>query len=110
MHTFQYRDPRFSCDIPVRLIFNDSTLAARCTEISNNGMKVEIEHPQQVSSHGRVSVDCEGQTIEFHVRFAYVQDSQAGLDLIYTNDADRKTMVDLVKSLVAVQGGKIRAI
>ena len=110
MQRFEFRDPRFSCDLPVQLNFNDSTLTARCTEISNKGMKVEIQHPQQENSFGRVSVSREGHTIEFQARFAYVRQSQAGLDLIYTSDKDRKKMVDLVESVVAVPGGKGRSI
>lgn len=109
MHRFEYRDPRFSCDLPVQLSFNDSKLPARCTEISNKGMKVEIGQSHQVNSFGKVTMRCEGRTIEFQARFAYVQDTQAGLDLIYASDADRKTMVNLVESVVAVQGRRIKS-
>jgi hypothetical protein len=110
LQRFEYRDPRFSCDVPVQLKFNDSTLTARCTEISTKGMKVEIGQPQEVNSLGKVSVSCEGRTIECQARFAYVQESQAGLDLIYTSDSDRRAMADLVKSLVSVRGVKVRSI
>jgi len=110
MQRFEYRDPRFSCDISVQLKFNDSTFTARCTEISNCGMKVEIEHPPQANSVGKVSVSREGHTIELQARFAFVQETQAGLDLIYTSDTDRKMMADLVESVVAVRGGKVRSI
>jgi hypothetical protein len=94
----------------VQLKFNDSILTARCTEISNSGMKVEVEHPLQANSVGKVSVSREGQTIEFQARFAFVQDTEAGLDMIYTSDSDRKMMADLVESVVAVRGGKARSI
>ena len=104
MQRFEFRNPRFSCDIPVQLNFNDSTLTARCTEISYKGMKVEIQHPQRVGSLGKVSVNREGQTIEFQARFAYVQDTNAGLDLIYTSEIEQKTMVDFVESVVSVRG------
>jgi hypothetical protein len=110
MQRFEYRDPRFSCDLLVQLNFNDSTLTARCTEISNRGMKVEIERPQQANSFGKVSVSREGRTIEFQARFAYVQETQAGLDLICASDTDRKTMLDLVESVVMVRGGTIKSI
>jgi hypothetical protein len=109
MHRFEYRDPRFSCDLLVQLNFNDSMLTARCTEISNKGMKVEIGQPQRVNSFGKVSMSRDGQTIEFQARFAYVQDTEAGLDLICTSDTDRKTMVDLVESVAAVRGGRVRS-
>ncbi|MGA2849156.1 MAG: PilZ domain-containing protein [Terracidiphilus sp.] len=108
MQRFEFRDPRFSCDLPVQLDFNDSKLTARCTEISNKGMKVEIEQPLRANSFGKVSMNREGQTIEFQARFAYVRETQAGLDLIYTSDRDRKTMVGLVESVLAVQGSRVR--
>lgn len=110
MQRFEFRDPRFSCDLPVRLNFNDSTLTARCTEISIKGMKVEIGQPQQFNSFGKVSVNREGHTIELQARMAYVQETSVGLDLIYSSDTDRKTMVDLVESLVPVRDSKVRSI
>ena len=110
MQRFEFRDPRFSCDLPVQLNFNDSTLTARCTEISNKGMKVEIEHPQRVNSLGKVYVSREGHIIEFQARFAYVQETNAGLDLIYTSEIEQKTMVDFVESVVSVRGTKVRSI
>jgi hypothetical protein len=110
MQRFEFRDPRFSCDLPVQLNFNDSTLTARCTEISNKGMKVEMGQPQRVNSFGKVSVNREGHTIEIQARFAYVQENNAGLDLIYTSDSEQKTMVDLVESVVAVRRGKVSTI
>jgi len=110
MHRFEFREPRFPCDLPVELDFNDLKVTARCTEISNNGMKVEIGQPQSVNSLGKVSMRHEGHTIEFQARFAYVDETEAGLDLIYTSDTDRKTMVDLVESVVAVRGGTVRSI
>ena len=108
MHRFEFRDPRFSCEIPVQLEFDDSKLTARCTEISYKGMKVEIGQPLRANSFGKVSMSREGQTIEFQARFAYVRETQAGLDLIYTSDRDRKTMVGLVESVLAVQGSRVR--
>lgn len=110
MQRFEFRDPRFSCDLPVQLNFNDSMLTVRCTEISNKGMKVEIEDPQPVNSFGKVSVSRDGRIFEFQARFAYVQETEAGLDLIYTSDTERKTMVDLVESVAAVRGHGVRSI
>jgi hypothetical protein len=110
MQRFEFRDPRFSCDLPVQLNFDDSTLTARCTEISKKGMKVEIGHPQRVNSLGKVSVSREGHTIEFPARFAYVQESQAGLDLIHSSDTDRKMMAALVESVATVRGGRVKSV
>ena len=73
-------------------------------------MKVEIGQPQQFNSFGKVSVNREGHTIELQARMAYVQETSVGLDLIYSSDTDRKTMVDLVESLVPVRDSKVRSI
>jgi hypothetical protein len=110
MQRFEYRVPRFSCDLPVQLTVNDSTQTARCTEISTTGMKLEIGQPQQVNSFGKVSVCRDEHTLELLVRFAYVQETQAGLDLICTSDADRKTLAALVESVTAVRGERVWAI
>jgi hypothetical protein len=108
MQRFEYRGPRFSCDLPFQLTVNDSTLIVRCTEISKTGMKLEIGQPQQVGSFGTVSIIHEGRALEFRVRFVHVGETYAGLDVIYSSDDDQKAMDDLIESVTAARGAKVR--
>lgn len=110
MQRFEYRGPRFSCDLPVLLTINDSTQPVRCTEISGTGMKLEIGQPHEINCLGLVSILHQGRALEFRVRIVHVGETHTGLDLIYSSDADRKRMADLIESLTAVRGVKIRAV
>jgi hypothetical protein len=83
-------------------------LTVRCTEISSAGMKLEIAQPQQVNSFGKVSVSRQGHIHEFRARFAHVEKTQAGLDLICNSDTDRKAMADLLDSVIVARGGRVR--
>jgi hypothetical protein len=110
MQRFEFRGPRFSCDLPVQLTVKDSTVTVRCTEISKTGMKLEINQPREVNSLGKVSISHRGQTLEVCVRFAHAGESYAGLDFIYASDVDQKRMAELVESLAVPQSGKLRTI
>jgi hypothetical protein len=110
MQRFEFRGPRFSCDLPVQLTVNDSTQAVRCTEISETGMKLESALPHEINSIGTVSILHEDRALEFRVRVVHVGATHAGLDVIYSSDADRKKMAELVEFLSAVRGVKVRTI
>lgn len=110
MQRFEYRGPRFSCDLPVQLIVNDATLSVRCTEISKTGMKLEMGHPQEINSIGKVSIIRNDRTLEFRVRFAHVGQTHAGLDVIYSSNGDREAMDHLIDSVTAAQGARVRCI
>lgn len=108
MHRFEYREPRFSCDLPVRLTIQDSTLIGRCTEIAKAGMKLEIEAALEPNSFGKVSMSYEDKTLEVRVRFVHVCETHAGLDFIYSSDKERKAMANLVETVAILQNGKVR--
>jgi hypothetical protein len=110
MQRFEFRGPRFPCDLPVQLTVNHATQAVRCTEISETGMKLEIGLPLEINSVGMVSILREGRTLEFRVRIVHVGETHAGVDLIYSSDADRKTMAELIESLTAERGVKVRTV
>ncbi|MGA3049983.1 MAG: PilZ domain-containing protein [Terracidiphilus sp.] len=108
MHRFEYREPRFTCDLPVRLTVQDSTLTGRCTEIGKAGMKLEIEAPPEPNSFGKVSMSYEDRTLEVRVRLVHVGETHAGLDFIYSSDKERQAMANLVETVAVLQCGKVR--
>jgi hypothetical protein len=73
-------------------------------------MKLEIGLPLEINSVGMVSILREGRTLEFRVRIVHVGETHAGVDLIYSSDADRKTMAELIESLTAERGVKVRTV
>jgi hypothetical protein len=45
MQKFHYRRPRFPIHLPVKFIVPNSTLGALCTDISEEGLRLELLHP-----------------------------------------------------------------
>ncbi len=103
MQKFQYRHPRFPVDLPVMLIAPNSTLAARCTEISEEGMRLELLQPLQSNTCGKVSLRHRDRTLEFNVRVASVGATHAGLEFICASSAERSQIAHLVAALTAPQ-------
>lgn len=110
MQRFEFRGPRFPCDLSVQLTVDNSTQTVRCIEVSETGMKLEIGLPPRINSIGLVSILRETRTLEFRVRIVHVGETHAGVDLIYSTDADRKMMADLIESLTAERGVKVRTV
>jgi hypothetical protein len=98
MQKFEFRGPRFPADLPVQLTIEDSTLAGRCTEISKEGMRLEVGQALESNALGTVSMNYLGQTLEFRVRVAHVGPANSGLEFIYSSDAERTAMAHIVEA------------
>jgi len=103
MQKFEYRTPRFAVDLPVRFIVQNTTLFARCREISKDGMTLELIEPIPLSSRGTVSMSHLDRTIEVQARVAHVGPVRGGLEFIYENDAERSEVDQFIASLAALQ-------
>jgi hypothetical protein len=99
MQKFHYRRPRFPIHLPVKFIVPNSTLGALCTDISEEGLRLELLHPIQSGTCGTVSLCHRDQTLEFNVRVASVGATHAGLEFICASAAERTQVAQLVASL-----------
>jgi hypothetical protein len=96
MRNFVYRAPRFPVDLPVHLTIEDSTVAARCREISEDGMDLEgLEDPLPVSS-GMVAVSYKGMKIEIEARVVRSESNSGGLEFIYKSEEERNRVAHFV--------------
>jgi hypothetical protein len=99
MRKFVYRAPRFPVDLLVQLTFEDLTVAARCREISKDGLVLEaLKHPLPNTS-GKVAVNHKGMTIELEARVVRSESESDGLEFIYRSEAERKEMARFVASV-----------
>ena len=103
MKKYQYRHPRFLVDLPVKFIAPNLTLAARCTEISEEGMRLELLQPLQSNTCGKVSLRHRDRTLEFNVRVASVGATHVGLEFICASSDERSQLTQLVASVAAPQ-------
>ena len=96
MRKFNYRVPRFPVDFPVRLTFHESIQVGRCTEISTEGMKLEVSEPLGPDSSGTAHISHEGVTLDVAVRVAHTSSSHDGVRFVFDSDEQRDEVTRLV--------------
>jgi PilZ domain len=99
MRKFNYRVPRFSVDLPVHLTFDESTQVGRCTEISTEGMKLEVREPLSPETSGTAHISYQGVTLDVAVRVAHSSSSHDGVRFVYESDEQRDEVSRLVEIL-----------
>jgi len=101
MQRFEYRGARFSVDLPVQFIERDTKLAGRCTEISKEGLKLELGEPLESNACGKVFMYYRGQALELSVRVVHLGATYCGMEFIYASDTEQNAVAHLVASLAA---------
>jgi hypothetical protein len=99
MQKFEYRTPRYQVDLPVLLNLQDSIIAGRCTEISLEGMRVELRQPVLPDACGTVSISYRGLSLELPVCVAHSGTGQDGLKFLFESEEDRGRVERLVALL-----------
>jgi hypothetical protein len=105
MRKFDYRAPRFPVDLPVRLTLASSTQLGRCTEISTEGMRVDLSEPLPPDSFGVVSLTYESLTLEIGIRVTHAKSNYDGLKFLYESDEQRLAVAHLVSLVTASRKG-----
>jgi hypothetical protein len=103
MQRFEYRGARFSVDLPVQFTERSRTRAGRCTEISKEGLKLEMEEPLESNSCGKVFMCYQGRALEFRARVVHVGAKYCGLEFIYSSAMEQDSVAQLVESLAVPQ-------
>ena len=103
MHRFEYRNPRFSVDLPAQFRVADEALACRCTDIGVKGMKLDLPDDVVPGCQGVVSLRYQNQAIELKVRVARTALMHCGLEFVCDSHADQSTVVQLLAKLTAPQ-------
>lgn len=101
MQKFEYRTPRFSVDLPVKFIIENTTLPGRSKDIGKEGMTLELREPLQHETFGRVFLSYQGRSIEIRVRVAHVEGVNAGLEFLPESEAERTSIAQFVASLAS---------
>jgi len=101
MRKFDYRAPRFAVDLPVRLILEESTLFGRCTEISTEGMKLDVCEPLSVDTPGAVHFTFQNVSVDLPVRVAHCGSGCDGVQFMYGSDEERDEVIRFIALLAA---------
>jgi len=105
MQRFEYRSPRFSADIPVQFIFEESALFGRCIEISEEGMTLQLQEPFPAVPSGVLSIMHRNCTLQLKARVAHTNGAQGGLQFVYESPAERHSVAKIVAYLASAQNG-----
>jgi hypothetical protein len=100
MRKFDYRAPRFTADLRVRLTLADSTQICRCTEISTDGMRLEVSEPLPLDAGGAVQVTFQNASLDLPVRVARCGTGCDGVAFVYGSDEERDEVIRFI-ALVA---------
>ena len=101
MHRFEYRNPRFSVDLPAHLSLANERLAGRCTDIGMNGIRLNLPDSLVPGCEGVVCLHFQNQTIEFKARVARIGSMHCGLQFVCDSLAEQSTVAHLVARLAA---------
>jgi hypothetical protein len=99
MHRLEFRNPRFSVDIPAQLCIENETLAGRCTDIGIKGMRLDFPSNVVFGRQGIVCLHYQNQTIELKVRVARIGPMNCGLEFVCDSHAEQSTVVHLLAML-----------
>lgn len=101
MHKFQYRSPRYTVDLPVRLSFGKGTIEGRCREISQEGMCLELEQPMEANDTGTASLRYEAMRVDVGVCVIRPGACDGGVKFVFESDQQRMEMAQLVALVAA---------
>ena len=99
MHKFSYRSPRYVADFPVELIHENLVIEGRCTEISTDGMQLELRRPLPPDFRGQACLTWHDVQIEVQVRLAHTGSRQDALRFVFDSEKERVAVADLVARL-----------
>jgi PilZ domain len=101
MHRFEYRNPRFTVDLPAQFCTVDEPLAGRCTDIGIRGMRLDLVGNVDPGCMGTVVLHYQNQAIELKARVARVGDMHCGLEFVWDSLTAQSCVTHLVAKLTA---------
>lgn len=100
MRSFSYRFPRFSVDLPVQLLGRKAEEFVRCTEISVEGMTLELTGELPAGTRGCLQVRYDEQNLDLPFETAYSQSNTCGVSFLFESSAQRNAVCHLIRSLL----------
>jgi len=104
MQKFEYRTPRYLVDLPVRLNLQNGSVAGKCREIGNEGMRVEFKEPVSADTCGTVCINYRDLSLELRVSVAHAVGDYKGLKFLFESEKDRMCVERLVLLLAGSAG------
>jgi len=99
MQRFGYRNPRYSVDFPVRLTLGDSVQITQCSNVSLDGISLQISSFLRPNVSGQVSFEYENLFFDLCVRVTHCGSRLCGLKFLYRAESQRDAILELIARL-----------
>jgi hypothetical protein len=96
MQKFRYRIPRYTVDLPVRVDLDGLSVEGRCTQISCEGMQLDLADPLPEAFIGTAVISCPSATLQIRVRRAHSGARQDAFKFIFESDRERIAVAHMV--------------
>jgi hypothetical protein len=100
MQKFRYRMPRYAVDLPVRVDFDGFSVEGRCTQISCEGMQVDLADSLPEAFTGTAVISCLSATLQIRVRRAHRGAQLDALKFIFESERERLAVAHMVTQVV----------
>ncbi len=104
MQKFEYRIPRYQVDLPILLVLGNLSILGRCTEISREGMSIELREPVAQDASGTVSFSYKELALELPICVTRGGAEHGGLKFVFESEKDRSAVEHLVTLLAGATG------
>jgi hypothetical protein len=105
MQKFEYRSPRFTVDLPVLFASDHTTVPGRCTDISREGMRLEMQELLPKDSEGTILIQYQNSALKLLVRVTHSSEDHEGVEFVYRSDRERRAVAHLAASVLSGTGG-----
>ena len=100
MRSFSYRFPRFPVDLPVQLLGREPDRFVRCTEISMDGMRLELTGELPAGTRGCLQVSYDEQNLDLPFKTEYSESNHCGVSFLFQSSEQRNAVCHLIRSLL----------
>jgi hypothetical protein len=101
MRNFSYRVPRFSVSLPVQVSTGEANHSAFCTEISGEGMKLELTEELGQGSTGRICMRYEELVVRVPFRATHTEGMTCCAAFVFESAVQRQAVSQLIAELSA---------
>jgi hypothetical protein len=101
MQKFRYRIPRYTVDLPAHIDLDGVTVAGRCTQISCEGMRLNLTDPLPENFAGTAVIGCSPAALQIRVRRAHGGAREDAFRFIFESDRERLAVAQLVSQVAA---------
>jgi len=100
MQRFEYRNPRLLIDLSAQVLVANKTLVGRCTNISAEGIGIDLLDRIDPGCCGVISFRYLNQTIELNARVAHTAREHCGFEFRCESIAEQRALTRLIAALM----------